>query len=103
MTPITAAATIQRIADSGLDISTEDYRALVEVAQWLATLQEPVSTELDDIIDTLDETIDEIVDTILDDNNVDTLNDEERVSPETWLSAKTEILALLAQRKEKAQ
>jgi hypothetical protein len=41
MTPITAAATIQRIADSGLDISTENYRALVEVAQWLAALPKP--------------------------------------------------------------
>lgn len=38
-----AAATIQRIADSGLDIDTQDYRALAEIAAWLARIgQKPI-------------------------------------------------------------
>lgn len=38
-----AAATIQRIADSGLDIDTQDYQALTEIAAWLALIgQKPI-------------------------------------------------------------
>lgn len=37
MTPIEAAATIQRIADSGLDIPVSDYVDLTDIARWLAT------------------------------------------------------------------
>lgn len=45
MTPTKAAATIQRIADSGLDLDTNDYRALVEIAQWLTTIPAPQSID----------------------------------------------------------
>lgn len=37
MTPKEAAATIYRIADSGLDIEVNDYVDLTDIARWLAT------------------------------------------------------------------